>query len=53
MIMLLVLVSSHLSSWACRHDFVFFFSLGCIVYFFCVGVYVISVPGYNVDIVLH
>jgi hypothetical protein len=30
-----------------RRDFVY--SLGCTVYYFCVGVYVVSVPGYTVD----
>jgi hypothetical protein len=37
---------------ACLPEYValiLFVSLGCTVYSFCVGVYVISVPGYNVD----
>jgi hypothetical protein len=28
---------------------ILFFSLGFTLYSFCVGVYVMSVPGYNVD----
>jgi hypothetical protein len=38
----LSLVTLDKSSWFC-------FSLGCSVYSFRVGVYVVSVPGYNVD----
>jgi hypothetical protein len=38
---------SHLYCWVCDPDFVF--SLGCAVCSFCVGCFVVSVPGYNAD----
>jgi hypothetical protein len=28
---------------------ILFFSLGCTMSFFCMGVYVVSVPGYNLE----